>query len=199
MIVLNHAPMRERAVNPTRADDRKLTGEIDPGLQNHLLFARRRERGFGLIRARDFRLAFAVIAEAGGFQNRLAAEFVQGGLQIFERVHSFERRDRETVIAEEGLFAQPVLRYVQNRAAGSDRRAFGGGLRRRRRNVFKLECHDIDIGGEAANGDQIVIMRLDLDVGHLACRRVGFGREGVDSITHPARGDGEHTAELSAA
>src|SRR5215510_3795414 len=112
MIVLNRPPMRERAVNPARADDRKLEREINPGFQNHLLSARRRERGFGLIRASDLRLPFAVIAEPGGLQNRGTSEFVQPGLQIFKGVHGPERRDRKTVIAEESLLAQPVLRDV---------------------------------------------------------------------------------------
>ena len=76
----------EPAVNPPRADDRKLACEIDPGLQNHLLGARRGERGFGLIRAEIFALTLTVIAEPGGLQNRWAAEFVQPGFQIFERV-----------------------------------------------------------------------------------------------------------------
>ena len=62
------------------------------------------------------------------------------------------------------------------------------------RNVFELECHDIYIGGEAANGDQVVVLRLDLDVGHLPRGRVGLGREGVDAVAHPARGDGESRA-----
>src|SRR5262249_17836288 len=131
--------------------------EIDPGLQNHLLDARRGYRGFGLIRGRDLRLTLTVIAEPGCLQNRRAAEFAQPGLQIFDRVHGFERRDWETVIAEKGFFAQPVLSDVQHRAAWSDGRAFGGGLRGRSRNVFELERHDIYIGGEAANGDQVVV------------------------------------------
>src|SRR5512145_1466391 len=107
MVVSNRAPVRERAVNPARAYDRKLAFEIDPGLQNHLLGPRRGERGFGLIRARDLRLTLTVIAEPGGLQNRWVAEFVQPGFQIFERVYGLERRDRETVIAEERLLAQP--------------------------------------------------------------------------------------------
>src|SRR5262245_46372686 len=152
-----------------------------------------------MIRGRDLRLTLTVIAESGGLQNRRAGEFAQPGLQIFDRVHGFERRDWEAVIAEEGFFAQPVLSDVQHRAAGSDGRAFGGGLRGRRRNVLELERHDVYVGGEAANGDQVVVMRLDLDVGYLPRRRVGFRREGVDAVAHPARGDGEHAAQLAAA
>ena len=155
--------------------------------------------GFGLIRARDLRLPLTVIAEPGGLQNRWVAELAQPGFQIFERVYSLERRDRETVIAEERLLAQPVLRNVQDRAARPDGGAFGGGLRGRRRNVFELERHDIYIGGEAANGDQVVVMRLDLNIGHLPRGRVCLGREGVDAVAHPARGDGEHAAQLAAA
>ena len=95
------------------------------------------------------------------------------------------------MIAEERLLAQPVLRNVQHRAA----RRYGGalgGLRGRRRNVFKLERHDIYIGGEAANGDQVVVMRLSISTSATCPVGVSVSRrEGVDAVAHPARGDGK--------
>jgi hypothetical protein len=87
---------------------------------------------------------------------------------------------------------------MQNVAAGPDGRAFIGGLRGCGRNVLELESHDVDIGSEASYGRQIVVMRRDLDVGHLARGRVTFRRECMDAVTHPARGYGEHAAQLAA-
>ena len=50
------APQCVTAVNPRAPMTESSCHEIDPGLQNHLLGARRGERGFGLIRVRDLRL-----------------------------------------------------------------------------------------------------------------------------------------------
>ena len=88
---------------------------------------------------------------------------------------------------------------VENMPGGTHRSVFSGRLRGIGRNIFKLECHHADSGGKAAHGVQIIVRRFDLQVGYLACGRVLIGRIGVHPIPHPPRGDGEHTAKLSAA
>ena len=46
---------------------------------------------------------------------------------------------------------------------------------------------------------EVVVRRVDLDVGDLAGRRVVLGRERVDAVAEAAGGHGEHAAELAAA
>ncbi len=69
----------------------------------------------------------------------------------------------------------------------------GGG------DVFEFERDHVHVGGEAADGVEIVVGRVDFHVGDLAGGRVFVGRERVDPIAHAAGGDGEHAAQLAAA
>src|SRR5438876_139581 len=66
------------------------------------------------------------------------------------------------------------------------------------RDILKLEGEDIHAPGELAHRSLIVIAGGDLQVRELTRGGVFTGAEGVNAVTHPARGDGEHPAELAA-
>ena len=97
------------------------------------------------------------------------------------------------------LFANAVLRGVQNVAGGTHGRELGGSLGRGSGNIFELECDDADAPSEAAHLVQVVVGGDYFEIGHLARGRVGIGRKCVDAVAHAPRGDGEHAAQLAAA
>ncbi len=74
-----------------------------------------------------------------------------------------------------------------------------GGGGRRRRHVLEFEGDDVNGLREAADRVQVVVRRVDLDVGNLSGRRVVLGRERVDAVAEAPRSHREHAPELTAA
>ncbi len=74
-----------------------------------------------------------------------------------------------------------------------------GGSRGFSRNVLKLERHHRNVAGEFADGIQVFVRSVHLEICHLAGRGVFIGRKGMNAVTHAPRRDGEHAAELPAA
>ena len=176
MLIFDRAVVYELAVLAARGDHRNLAIEIDERFEHCFLLA---DGAPGLGRAIgriDSKLTLAVVAERGGFQHRRAAQIGERAVQAFERTHLAIRRCRQAGIREERFFADALLRGVQNRSAGTDGRATGGGLGRGRRNIFELECYYADVAREIGDRVQIVVGRLYFQVGHLAGGRVLVGR-----------------------
>src|SRR5204863_4417264 len=63
----------------------------------------------------------------------------------------------------------------------------------------EFKGQEIDALGEGPNSRFIFVSRGHFAIGELSRRRISFRTENVDTISHPARGDGEHAAELAAA
>ena len=105
----------------------------------------------------------------------------------------------KAAVGEERLLARPLLRGVQRHAGRPHRRQRFDGVDRFDRHVLELERHDVHLAGERAQRIEVLVRRRDLDVGHLAGRRVFVRRERVDAVAHAPRGDGEHAPELAAA
>ncbi len=87
---------------------------------------------------------------------------------------------------------------MQNMTAGPNGCARGGGGGGLRRHVLKFECHHGNGAGEFANGIQVLVRSVDLEVRHLSRRSVFVRRKRVNAIAHAPRRDREHTAQLSA-
>ncbi len=102
------------------------------------------------------------------------------------------------MLGKKRLFPQAILRDVQHAARRPDQCRFRRGLCGCGGHVLELECDHGHAAGELADLIEIVIRPHDLDVGHLAGGRVGIRRIRVNAITHPSRGDREHSPELTA-
>ena len=103
------------------------------------------------------------------------------------------------MLGEKRFLLEPVLRDGQRSPVGPD----DGVLLRfddgRGRHVLELEGDDIDRLRKGADGGQVVVGCVDLEVGDLSGRGVVIGRERVDAIAETARGHREHPPELPAA
>jgi hypothetical protein len=181
-----------------RADDGNLALQIDERLEDRLVPAERvpcRPEIVGLV---DRHLPLAVVAERRRLENRGAADFLDRGREIRLARDARERRDRQAVLGEKRLLAQPVLRDRQRAAVGPDDRVRFGRGGGGRGHVLEFEGHDVDSLREGRDRLDIVVRRVDFDVGDLAGGRVVLGRECVDAIAKTARGHREHAAELTA-
>src|ERR1051326_7721179 len=67
------------------------------------------------------------------------------------------------------------------------------------RNVLEFEGQEIETLCELTRRRFIFVSRGYFAIGELSRRRISFRTENVDTISHPARGNGEHAAELAAA
>ena len=94
-----------------------------------------------------------------------------------------------------------MLRGVQHRpATGRTGDALGDRGNAGGRHVLELERDDVDPRGERARARRGRRKRRRLSTSATwPVGRVVVGREGVDAIAQPPRGDGEHAAELAAA
>ena len=154
----------------------------------------RRDVGLGL----QLHLALAVIAKAGGFQDRGQAKLVGSGAQVRFRVHGRPGRGLQAEVVQERLFRDPVLADRQGAAVGADgSQAFqqveGGG-----RDVLEFIGDDVDRLGEGAQGGLVLVGGGGDLVGDVASGR-GARFIDVAAIAQPAGRDREHPAKLAAA
>ena len=190
------AVVDEVAVVGAGGDDGELALEIDEGFEDGF-FGRWAAAGFG-----------AVAISGIGLCRRSRSRRFSGwpGRPKSRRPAQICRRDaigeeggeRKAVFREAGLLAQAVLGDVQDSPLGRTGACCGGGGGGGG-DVFEFEGDDVDVGGEVADGVQIVVRGVDLDVGDLAGGGVFIGRKRVDAVAHAARRDGEHAAQLAAA
>ncbi len=192
--IFDDAPICVRSISTAGGDDGDFFFKRDKCFEDGGHAADGGPRGLGLVRRRDANLPFAVVSEVGGFEDRRAAQVGDGAGEVIGSDNGAERRQRKPSVGEKRFFADAMLRRVQDLTLGPHGRVLGGGLRRRRGNVFKFEGHHADGGGEAAHGVEIVIRRDDFEVGDLPGRRIGVWGKGVDAIAHAAGGDGEHAS-----
>ncbi len=197
--VLDGAVVRERPVEATGGDDRELEDEIDHPLEDRRLVADERPHAIELGRLGDAVLALAVVAEGRGLEDRRHPHPLDRGGELVERADRLERRDRESLQPEERLFAGALLRDVQRVAAGAHRHDLGGGIGGGGRDVLELEGDHVDTPREGPDGVEVVVVGVDLDVGHLAGGRVEGRRQRVHAVAHAPGRDGEHPTELPAA
>ena len=92
-----------------------------------------------------------------------------------------------------------MLRDLERASARTHDGVLGGRGGSGYGHVFKFEGHHVDAARKGADLVQIVVGRLEFDVGDLPRRRVAFRRERVHAVPQTPRGDREHAPELSAA
>ena len=97
-----------------------------------------------------------------------------GAAEIGFRSNGGKRHDGKAAVGEKRLLADAVLRDVERPAVRPDDRVLFGRRRRRRRHVLELEGDDVHAARERAHGVEVVVRRVDLDVGDLSGRRVVF-------------------------
>ena len=103
------------------------------------------------------------------------------------------------MLRQKSLLPQAVLRRVEYAAFGANRCDVRCGVDAGGRYVLELQGDDVHVCREALHGLHVVIGGHDFTVGNVTGGRVGFGREGVDSVAHAPGGDGDHATELTAA
>src|SRR2546423_426201 len=147
----------------------------------------------------DQALAFSVVTKGSALQNGWRFDSLEGARKIGRASHRAIRSARDRCGREKVLFAKPILRGVQDGTRRA-RLAFGRApFDRLPRNVFEFEGEKIETFGELADGRFVFISRGDLTVRELPCWRIFLRTENMNVITHPARGDRKHSAELAAA
>jgi hypothetical protein len=199
VIVFDYTVMDELAVGAAGGDYGDLTIEVDQLFEDARLALCPAPGLFGGRRGVDFRLALAVVAEAGGLENTGDAEGGDGRFKFGERVHLAKGGEREAVFYEELFFAEAVLGGVEDIAVRPDEGELSTGGGGSRRDVLELEGDGADLAREAAHGVEVFVGGDDFEIGDLAGRGIGIGRKGVDAITHAACRNREHAAELAAA
>ena len=150
------------------------------------------EGGGELGRRADLALSLAVVAEAGGLDDRREPDALGGA-------GDGERRRRHTEVGEEPLLGDAVLgdgdrvRWRSHDHVGGE--PLEGGCRR----VLELGGDDRARGGEAVEGRRVVVRRDEVLIGDATgrCGRVGVEDDGA--VTHRAGGDDGVPAELAAA
>ena len=147
----------------------------------------------------DFGLAFAVVTEIGGFQDDFAGDGCKSQGKFGGGSDDAEGHDGVTVRLQEVFFAFAILADVQDVRAGMDGAMAGDVIDDGGRDVFKLECDNIDGLGEGIEHGEVAVRGDEFAVGDLSGRTVGLRLECVDAVTHFAGGEGKHPSELSAA
>src|SRR6478609_5118354 len=66
-------------------------------------------------------------------------------------------------------------------------------------NIFKLEGDDVHRSNERVEQLAVRVRTVEFSIRNLPRRTIRRGLEGMDSVAHPARGNPEHPAQLSAA
>ena len=197
--VLEHRERCELALHGPGSNDADLLGEVDKSLVDAFGAAQTRE---GL---REFRggakrsLSFAIVAKAGGFEDARQTEFAGCGYEIFQGMDGAERGYRESVVAEEPFFPQPLLRDVQHPTRRPYRHHFRTGVAGGAGDVFEFERHHIHGPGKGPNWVQVFVRCDKGAIGDRRRRRICFRAEDVDSVTQSACGNGEHAAQLPTA
>ncbi len=133
-----------RAVAAARGDHRDLAFEIDEAFEDGGRAGHRLPCGRGIGKGHDPGLAFAVVAEAAGLEDRRGADFGQRVVQCGGVLDQGVGRGREAGGPEEVFFREPVLGGLERAAAG----AHGGDVRDRvdggERHVLELVGDDVD-------------------------------------------------------
>ncbi len=83
---------------------------------------------------------------------------------------------------------------MQYLTGGIHRGVASGSFSRYDWHVFKLEGDDIDAAGKLRNRIQVCVVRLNLDISHLAGRGVIIRRKYMDTVTHLPCSNGKHPA-----
>jgi hypothetical protein len=99
----------EAAIEPARADHRDFLGEGHHAFEDRRNATERAEGDRKVGALLDLCLAFAVVAEAPGLEDRRASELCDGPGKMAGSVDSEERRGLDAERRDELLFDQPVL------------------------------------------------------------------------------------------
>ena len=148
----------------------------------------------------DRHLPLAVVAERGRLEDRRAADAPAPRRTVGLAGNGGERRHRQAVLAREtsSRAGDAARSRARGRSAGRSR-APRRPRPRRRPDVLELERHHVHAASRTRGPLDVVVRRVDLDVGDLAGRRVVLGRERVNAVAQTARRHREHAAELTAA
>ena len=148
--------------------------------------------GFGgLIGGGEAELAFAVVAEAAGFEDAGEADFADGCVERDEVVDGSEGRDLEAAVDEEMFFEEAVLRGGDGARVGVEREAVEDVCV----DVLALDGEEVDGFGEL--GDGVRVVEVD---GEDGCDLFGAvtGAAGAEDVgVDGGRGLGEHEGELA--
>jgi hypothetical protein len=129
----------------------------------------------GLVR--NLLLALAIVAEVRRLEDARAAELRHRLPQLRFVLHDAERRDGKARALQELLFAQTILRGVEDIATGPERHAGCERIEGLDRNVLKLVGDDIDALRELEKRGDIGERDVVFAVGDLAGRAVGRREE----------------------
>ena len=110
-----------------------------------------------------------------------------------------ERRHGKAVLRQEDLFADAMLRNRQSMSIRAHDRVGLGGARGGGGHVLELERHDIHALRETTDRIEIIVGRVDLEVGDLSRRRIVLRCERVNAVPKASRGHSEHASKLAAA
>ena len=182
----------------TNSEDGEFAGEGDEAFEDQ------RDGGKFLLGFRDVfgrsknPLAFAIVAEAAGFQDGGEAELFHGGVEFlrFRDGNKFGGGDAEFL--EELLFVEAILRGFEGGGRGIDGDALGEKFGGVDGNVFEFVGDQFEAGGEFFERGEVVKIGGDT-LGDAADG--SFGRRIEKTEVQPQRiaGEGQHVAELSAA
>ena len=150
-------------------------GEVDQALDDRFLVADQPPHALAVFDAIDAMLAFAVVAERRGLDDRRQPDRAEADRELIERLRFGKRGDRITAIGEERFLARALLRDVQRRTTRTDRNDFSRGVGGVGRDVLELERHHVDAAREAANRLDVVVLGADFEVRDLAGRRIDAG------------------------
>ena len=148
--------------------------------------------GFGgLIGGGEAELAFAVVAEAAGFEDGGEADFADGCVERDEVVDGGEGCDLEAAVEEEVFLEEAVLRGGDGARVGEEREA----VKDMRVDVLALDGEEVD--GFCELGDGVRVVEVD---GEDGCDLLGAvaGAAGAEDVgVDGGRGLGEHEGELA--
>ena len=143
-------------------------------------------------------LALAVVAEAGGLEDRRQPDRGHRSGQVGVRCDRGVRPDSQPDPLDERFLGRPVLGDGDCVRAGRHDSAGGESLECGRRRVLELCRHHCAAGGHFVEGAGVVVRRDEVLVDDVAHGCVGIRVEGDDLVPHRPCGDGQHPPELAA-
>ena len=202
VVVLDHAPVGERAVEPARGDDRDLALEIDERFVGSAPASPARPtRGFGLSAARvDLRLALAVVAERRRSSAPPAAPSSRSAARNSSSVRTARNGVTGNPCCARNVFSRSRCCVVCSTAPPGRTGANSAAAAAVAAGTFSNS--NVTTSTPAAKPRTASRSSYGAVTSTSATWPVGVslsGEKRVDAVAHPPRGDGEHAAELAAA
>ncbi len=199
VLVLGHRVGGGAAVGATGQHQRQLTGEVEPLLEHARHPTELLPRRGQFARGGTANLPLALVAEAGGLQDRRKADGGGRGRDVGIGLDHSVRPDIDPDVVEESLLGDAVLADTDGRRRWVHEGAPDEPFHRSRRSVLELDGDNSAGVGELVQRGRVVVRGDEVDIGNPPGGGVGVRIQHGRAVTHRARSDDEVEAQLAAA